>query len=86
MLQSLTQAALDEEEADRAAAVHELVTVLSGDVAGSVLESLKSEVHTLIEELRTEVAVSTEQCQEREVEQALQVCCRYRDTSYQQHV
>lgn len=65
---------MDEEEADRAAAVQEVVTVLSGDIAGSLLESLKSEVDTLVEELRLEVAVGSERDQEREVEQALQVC------------
>ena len=74
VLQSLTKAALDEEEADRTAAVQEVVTVLSGDIEGSVLESLKSEVDTLVEELRLEVAVGVEHDQEREVEQALQVC------------
>ena len=74
MLQGLTKAALEEEEMDRAAAVQEVVTVLSGDTAGSLLESLKSEVDTLVEDLRLEVAVEVEQEQEREVEQALQVC------------
>lgn len=74
MLQSLTKAALDEEEADRAAAVDQVVTVLSGDIAGSLLESLKSEVDSLVEELRVEVAVGAERQQEHEVDQALQVC------------
>lgn len=73
MLQSLTKAALDEEEADRAAAVHEVVTVLSGEVASSLLESLKSEVDTMVEQLRLEVAAGAEQDQEREVEKSLQV-------------
>lgn len=74
VLQSLTKAALDEEEADRAAAVHQVVTVLSGDVAGSLLESMKSKVDSLVEELRVEVAVGAEHQQEHEVDQALQVC------------
>lgn len=74
MLQGLTKAALDEEEADRAAAVQEVVTVLSGDIAGDLLESLKSEVDSLVEELRLEVADGAEQEQERQVQQALQVC------------
>ncbi len=74
VLQSLTKAALDEEEADRAAAVHEVWSVLSGDAAGSVLDSLKCEVESLVEELRLEVAAGAEHDQEREVEQALQVC------------
>lgn len=72
-LQGLTTAALDEEEADRAAAVQEVVTVLSGDIAGGLLEILKSEVESLVEELRLEVAVGAEREHEREVEQALQV-------------
>lgn len=65
---------MDEEEADRAAAVQKVMTVLSGDIAGQLLESIKSEVDTLLEELRLEVAVEADQKQEHEVEQALQVC------------
>lgn len=73
VVQSLTKAALDEEEAAQAAAVHEVLSVVSGEVAGSLLESLKSEVDTLVEELRLELTAGAEHDQEREVEQALQV-------------
>jgi len=71
-MQSLTKAAFDEEEADRDAAVQEVVTALSGEVEGSSLESLRSEVDSLVEELRVEVATSA--AQEHDVQQAGQVC------------
>ena len=70
-MQSLTKAAFDEEEADRDAAVQEVVTALSGEVEGSSLESLRSEVDSLVEELRVEVATSA--AQEHDVQQAGQV-------------
>ena len=69
--QSLTKAAFDEEEADRDAAVQEVVTSLSGDVEGSSLESLRCEVDSLVEELRFEVATSA--AQEHDAQQADQV-------------
>ncbi len=71
-LQSLTKAAFDEEEAGRDAAVQEVVTALSGDAEGNVLETLRSEVDSLVEELRVEVATSA--VQEHEAEQVVQVC------------
>ncbi|DBA74159.1 hypothetical protein WJX77_004162 [Trebouxia sp. C0004] len=67
-LQSLTKAAFNEEEADRDAAVQEVVTALSGEVEGSGLETLRSEVDSLVEELRVEVATSS--AQEHDVQQA----------------
>ncbi len=70
-MQSLTKAAFDEEEADRDAAVQEVVTALSGEVEGSSLESLRCEVDNLVEELRVEVATSA--AQEHDVQQADQV-------------
>ena len=70
-MQTLTKAAFDEEEADRDAAVQEVVTALSGEVEGSSLESLRSEVDSLVEELRVEVATSA--AQEHDVHQAGQV-------------
>ena len=69
--QSLTKAAFDEEEADRDAAVQEVVTSLSGEVEGSSLESLRCEVDSLVEELRLEVATSA--AQEHDAQQADQV-------------
>ncbi len=60
-MQSLTKAAFDEEEADRDAAVQEVVTALSGEVEGSSLESLRYEVDSLVEDLRVEVATSAAQ-------------------------
>lgn len=65
--------------------MHEVVTVLSGDVAGSLLDSLKSEVDTLVEQLRLEVAVGAEQHSEREVEKALQVCSVAKQHLTQRH-
>ncbi len=60
-MQSLTKAAFDEEEADRDAAVQEVVIALSGEVEGSSLVSLRCEVDSLVEELRVEVATSAAQ-------------------------
>ena len=60
-MQSLTKAAFDEEEADRDAAVQEVVTALSGEAEGSSLESLRYEVDSLVEDLRVEVATSAAQ-------------------------
>ena len=56
VLQSITKAAFDEEEAYRDAAVHEVITALSGDAEGAAANSLKSEVEGLVNELRAEVA------------------------------
>ena len=70
-LQSLTKAALDEEEADRNAAVAEVVTALSGDAEGAAAESLRSEVEGLINELRVEVAEAA--AQDYDAKQAEQV-------------
>ena len=70
-LQSLTKAALDEEEAQRTAAVHEVLAALSGNIEVEALQSLRSEVDTLVEGLRLEVVV--EAAQDQEVEQVVQV-------------
>lgn len=70
-LQSLTKAAFDEDEADRDAAVQELVTALSDTTEVQTLETLRSEVDTLVAELRVEVVTSA--VQEHDAKQAAQV-------------
>lgn len=72
MLQSLTKAALDEEEAERTAAVQEVVTALRGNVESESLQSLRSEVDDLVEDLRLEVVAGAEQG--LEVEQVVRLC------------
>ena len=70
-LQSLTKAAFDEEEADRNAAVAEVVTALTGDTEGAAAESLRIEIEGLINDLRVEVAEAA--AQDYDAKQAEQV-------------
>lgn len=71
-MQSLTKAALDEEEADRDAAVQDVVSALGGNAEGHALESLRSEVDSLVQELRVEVTVGA--VQEHEAQQVSSAC------------
>ena len=74
VLQSLTKAALDEEEADRTAAVQDVVAALSMNTETESLQSLRSEVDSLVEDLRLEVAAGAGAQQGLEIEQVVQVC------------
>lgn len=63
---------LDEEEADRDAAVQNIVSALGGNAEGHALESLRCEVDSLVQELRVEVTVDA--VQEHEVQQVFSAC------------